>query len=65
MTSIKTYFPGHLNQTNVIPLAGHAYKGNTFRSPRQRIEGSPVLIGHIHARYEVFAEGEGECDVRS
>ena len=47
-------------QNNVIPLAEHIYQNNTWRAQRPRNEGSPVLIGRIHNRHEVFYEDDNQ-----
>ena len=41
-------------ESNIVEFAGHIYQGNTFRSRRLRIEGTPVLIGRIRNRYEIL-----------
>jgi hypothetical protein len=56
MTSAKTYNEDRIVKTNIVQLDGHIFQGNMFRSRRPRLEGSPVLIGRIRNRYEVFTE---------
>ncbi len=52
-------YPDNLGtSSNVVEFTGHVYQGNTFRSPRGHIQGSPVLIGQIRSRHEVFCEDE-------
>jgi len=45
-------------ETNIVPLVGHVFAENTFRSRPPREDGARVLIGHINNRFEISIQPE-------